>query len=173
MAQTSYATAQSAAFPGMLADSTAKQTESFFNAEASAEIPFGVMVKQGTGDFTCNLLAAITDNIVGISHHSHTYEYGTTGGGVVPKDPVNVLTKGRVWVTVEDACTPASTVFTRAVATGAEVKGAFRATADGTDTIQLYGARFITSAGAGGLAMLEFDLQAHRAAVAAIATATA
>ena len=162
MAQTSYASARPIAFAGMLADTYPNFIEPFFNAEASAEIPFGVMCKQGSGDFTCTLLGAITDRLAGIAVHDHATNYGASGG-VSPKDAVNILTDGRCYVTVEDAVTPASGVYVRAVVAGAEVKGAFRGTADSTDTILLYGARFVTSAGAGGLAIVEFDLKTHLA----------
>lgn len=103
---------------------------------------------------------------------------GTDFLGVVVKDPnkvdtdgdnvanynvndmVGVLRAGRIVVTTEDAATAGGQVFVRIVATGAEVLGATRATADASDTVALPLdlARFETSAGAGELAVISINL---------------
>jgi hypothetical protein len=79
-----------------------------------------------------------------------------------------VLRKGRIFVRPEDAVTPTSEVHVRAVATVAEVAGAFRGTNDGTtDTIDITGfAKWHTSAGAGEIAILEIDMTQASLAVA-------
>ena len=168
MPQTSYDYTHPIGFPGMLADSArTKMAESYFSEETgSTEIPLGVMVRQGTADKGCLKLTATTNVLVGVTLHHHANVYGT-GGGYTTKQPVPVLTKGRVIVTVEDAVTKSSAVYVRAVATGGEVAGAFRGTADGTDTIRLWGARFRASASAAGLTILEFDMEAYFAGAAA------
>lgn len=160
--QTSVAESMTAAFAGMVADSSPnKDVRSYVSEEASAEIPFGVMVGQGTLDDQCLLLAAITDKMIGVVVHSHAYakdvELGTTG--IKPKMTVGVMKKGVVWVYVEEAVTPASTVLCRAVAAGAEKAGAFRDTADASDLIDCSSfARFLSSTTGAGIALLEFDV---------------
>jgi hypothetical protein len=162
MSQTSIDSKMPIAVPGLLADNTmSKDAMSAFNAEASAEIPFGVMVAHGTADDDAKLLAATTDHLMGVSVFGHHYdrplELGDTG--LKPKTHFDVLRKGRIYVLVEEPVTPASAVFVRAVATGDEVAGAFRDTADGTDTIDISKfARFVTSAGTGELAVVEIDM---------------
>lgn len=164
--QTAFASAITGAFAGQSGDSSNKQDDSFINGETSAEIPFGVVVQQGTADNECKLLSATNNVLVGVTLHSNAYapttELGTTG--VKINVPLNVRSQGRVWVTVEEAVTPASNVLVRAVATGNEVAGAFRDTADASDCIDISGfARYLTSAGAGELALVEFDFRVRSA----------
>jgi hypothetical protein len=160
--QTSVSIQQGVAFDGMLGDaSMLKDCRSYVNEEASAEIPFGVMVAQGTGDDGCLKLAATSDKLIGIVVHSHSYqkdnELGSTG--LKPTVVLSVLTRGKIWVPVEEAVTPASDVLVRAVAGGSEVAGAFRDTADSTDCIDISSwARYLTSTTAAGRALLEFDV---------------
>lgn len=151
------------AYAGMVGDSSmVKQIDSFISEESSAEMAFGIMVGQGTADNGCLLLATVNDNLIGVTVHSHRYakdqELGDTG--LLPEATVQVMSQGRIWVQVEEAVTPASGVHVRAVATGNEVAGAFRDTQDGTDTIDISGfAKYLTSAGANGFALLEFDMR--------------
>lgn len=171
MPQLSYPIAPPIGFAGMLADGTLlKDCESAFNQEASAELPFGIMVKRGTVDQAVKLMTANTETPWGITVHSLTYELGTFAGtvpagtgGIVPKDPVSVLTRGRIFVAVEEAVTPASVVYVRVSGTGQA--GAFRASAagsSGVETLLLKGARYCASqATIGGLVKLEFDLMAN------------
>jgi hypothetical protein len=151
---------------GQLADSGRNDVLSKTSEEASAEIPYGVMVAQGTADDGVVLLAATTDVLVGVSVLSHDYAVGVEVGdtGYKPKTTFGVLNVGRIAVLVEEAVTPASSVYVRAVAAGAEVKGAFRDTADGTDTIDISSfARYVTSAGAGEIAIVDIDMRNRNA----------
>ncbi len=163
--QTSVAAA-AAGFAGMLADATPHQIDSRVSEEASAEIPFGVMVIRGTDEDNGALLlntssAAMAPLLAGIVVHTQNYAKPTQLGdtGLKPGVMLNLLQKGRIWVTTEDACDPGDTVKVRAVATGNEVKGAFRVAADSTDCVDISKfAKWITTAGAGGVAMLEIDM---------------
>ena len=149
------------AIEGQLVDSYPHEISSYVSEEASDEIPFGVMVKQGTGDAQALKLAAQADVPIGVVVHSHAYAKDTELGstGLKPKVTLGVLTRGRIWVKVEEAVTPASVVRYRAIAAGAEVAGAFRDTADANDTVACTNfARYITSAAASGLAILEIDM---------------
>lgn len=86
---------------------------------------------------------------------------GSAGGSpYVAGDPVPVLTRGRVWVTVEETVTSDSPVYWRIKANGANtVVGGFRASADGGTAILLSSnqVRWIMGAGAGGLAVLDIN----------------
>lgn len=167
MPQTSVSAAMTEAFQGMLGDASYhKHVESYVNEESSAEIPFGVFVKRGTAANTAIKLTATSDELEGVVVHSHAYdkdnELGTTG--LKPKVTMGVLARGRIWVPVEEAVTPASSVLVRAVATGSEVAGACRDTADGSDCIDISKyARFLTSTSGAGIALLEYDVIARKA----------
>lgn len=166
---TSVKQAIGAAIAGMLADTKLVEIDSFVSEEASAEIPFGVMVKQGTADNGALKLTATSNKLVGLVVHDHSYAKDTELGstGLKPKTTLRVMTKGRAWVTVEEAVTPASAVKVRAVAGGSEVAGAFRDTADSTDCIDISAfARYLTTAGAGELALLDLDMSGRNDAVA-------
>lgn len=163
------------AVAGMLADdSLGKDVLSKINGEASAEIPFGVMVAKGSADDECLKLAATSDKLVGVvvygpayarSVGSTTLELGTTG--LTPNTLMDVLNVGRIYVFPEEAVTPASAVRVRAVAAGAEVAGAFRATADSTDCIDISKfARWLTSGSSTVPAVVEIDMRNAALAVA-------
>ena len=71
------------AFPGMRSSSHFGHVDGMINGEASAEIPFGVCVAQGSVDKSAIKLAATSDKLVGIVMFRHGYadtiELGTTG----------------------------------------------------------------------------------------------
>ncbi len=164
MPQTTVNDTQSVAlFEGALADSSRPECESRVNEEASAEIPFGVMVAEGSADKQKGALnlSAQADKLAGVVTHSHAYnkdnELGATG--LKPDVVMTVLRRGVVWVKVEESVTPDSPVRVRAVATGSEVPGAFRTSQDLTDTIDISSfARYLGSASAGGLVKLWIDM---------------
>lgn len=161
--QTSYAQSMTAAFAGMLADNGANDCIAMTNDEASAEIAFGraVMFGSTTNANSAKLPTSENAVIAGIVVHSHSYaqttELGTTGvkvGGVL-----NVLRKGRIWVTVEDAVVPGDRLWVRGVAGGdPEFLGGVLPADDSTDTVDCTGqGQFLTAAAAGALAVLEVD----------------
>jgi hypothetical protein len=124
-------------------------------------MPFGIAVKEGTGDNDANLPGAGTDKLAGILLHSHAYdknnELGTTG--LKPKAVLGVLRKGRVYVTVEEAVVKGDRLFVRHTAgVGGTQKGAVRKSAVGGETVDATKQGvFLTSASAAGLAVLEVD----------------
>lgn len=80
-------------------------------------------------------------------------------------ESIALLRSGRVLVTVEEAVAVGQQAYVRLIATGNEVVGAFRASADGTpvtapDAVPLIGGRFVSSTSGAGLAVLELDLAA-------------
>lgn len=68
---------------------------------------------------------------------------------------VNVLCRGRVWVTTEEAVTPGQPVYVRYVAGASESQGVFRKSADSTDCVKLDNARWVVGNSAAGLAVVE------------------
>lgn len=143
--------------PGSLPDA-AHQTENilaYVSEEASAEIPFGRMLAQGTADRQCLLMAAQADGLVGVAVRSQAYQVDTQLGstGLKPKVSVSVLTKGRIYVTAVDAVAPGDAVRLN------ESGGTFQTAASAGVTVDISkNARWLTSADAGEVALLEFDM---------------
>ena len=159
--QTTYLADVPVAYAGMLYDNGPNDVFSMINKEATAEIPFGVAVafEGSTRDAGILSIDATTDKACGIVLHSHMYstlDVGTTG--LKPGAVMNILRKGRVWVTAEMAVAPGDRLFIRAVVTGAEVEGALANAADSTDMIDSTNQGvWLTTAAIGGLAVLEVD----------------
>lgn len=164
MAQLSYTTNMAPAFAGMKVDIGQDYVRSMVNAEATAELPFGIAVVQGTGDDACILPVDAASKYVGVVLHSHhydpTYDMGVVG--LKPKVTVNILVWGQCYVTVEEAVTVGDRVFVRHTPGTGTQRGAFRRSADAATTIEIRGARYLTSAAAGGVAQVEVDFNATR-----------
>lgn len=162
--QLSYSRTQAVAFAGMKVDLTDDYVRSYANTEASAEMPFGVMLALGTGEQDAILPASGTAKLIGVLLHSHDYgdrDVGTTG--VLPKGALSVLSRGTVWVTVEEAVAVGDRPFIRfATGAGGSQKGAWRKSADTATALELKGGRYVTAASANGLAQVEFDALVQR-----------
>lgn len=164
MPQTSVLAALPVAFEGDLADDWTVENgaiDSVTSEEASAEIAFGLALKKGTASDSALLLTAITEAVTGIAVREDDFskpdQLGDTG--IKPKVTFRVLRFGRIRVLPEAAVTEASGVFVRAVATGGERAGAFRGTADGTDTIDISAFASWRSSGSSTVpAILEINL---------------
>lgn len=155
-----------ASFQGQRVTQPGDVVDSFVSEEVSAEIPFGVMVKRGAAVGGALKLTAITDVLAGIVCHSHSYAKPEELGdvGLKPKVSLSVLRRGDIWVHVEEAVTPASSVFVRAVVAGNEVAGDFRDTADATDLIDCSAfAEFLGSTAGAGLVLVRVDMTNRRA----------
>lgn len=154
------------AVAGLLADNTlSKDCLSAINEEASAEIPFGVMVCRGTTDLGVKLLntsaAAMASALKGVVVFGQSFakpdDLGDTG--LKPFMAFSILSKGRIYVQVEEAVAIGDAVRVRAVATGGEVKGAFRTSADASDCVDISKfARWTRGADAAGFAIVEIDM---------------
>lgn len=171
MPQTSVSTAPSVAFAGMLADAAnTEDVDSYVSEEASAEMPFGAMVCQGASDDTCKIFGANTDKMVGIVQHSHAYQIANELGavGLKPKVTIGVKKRGKIWVTVDEAVTPASAVRVRNDANGgANTNGTFRTTASAGHTMNISSfARFLSTTTGAGVALLEYDVTMRSGATA-------
>lgn len=163
--QTVYLDYMKAGFPGMKADSSdVDDVRTHASGEAATEIPFGVVVaKKAATDVGVVLPTALADVLLGVVVHSHDYAKGYELGsvGLKPQASLSVMNKGKIYVTVEDAVVAGNRAFSRYA--GAGQKGAFRGAAVANETVELKGCRYLTSAAAGGLAVLEVDFNVVRA----------
>jgi hypothetical protein len=153
-----------------------KNVRSYVSEESSAEIPFGVMVVEGTDGATQALLphtsAAASEQIMlGVVQHSHYYAKDIELGdvGLKPGATLGVRTHGTILVLIEENVAIGDDVRVRVVATGDEQAGAFRTTADDTsDCVDISAFARWVSAGtaAEGFAELEIDMTNRASAVA-------
>ena len=132
-------------------------------------VPFGVLVVEDTtslSDERAHLPQATGDittvgKVAGIAIHNHGVEQnkgGINNLGYEPQSAMNVLREGRAVVRVEDAVVKGGLPFVRFVAGAGEQLGAFRSDADGADAVALPNASYKTSAGAGGLAVVQINV---------------
>lgn len=145
--------------------------DSGFNEEASAPMAFGLIVARGTVADGYIQPAGATDaaKANGVLMHSHAYARSTDGTnatgdlistGVLPKGKLNVVRKGRMYVTTEqDLAVGDTTLRVRHTAgAGGSSIGAIRKDAVANETLSLgRAAQVIVAASAGGLAVIEFD----------------
>ncbi len=164
MAQTTYTDTFALGFEGQLADGGVDRF-SETRVNTTVEMSFGrAVVRHASNDNEVEVPSTGNTNFEGVTHHTHAVELGEITGtateGIPVNKPANILRKGRVLVIVEEAVTPASSVFFRHNAPGAlpEALGRFRTDADAGDATQVTAARFVTSASAGELAILELNL---------------
>lgn len=103
------------------------------------------------------LAADITGAAIGIVLKSHDMECtDETEPSIPAKKAASVMKKGRAWVKVEDGCVYGGAVNVRYAGTGS--KGAFLGTAVTNETAILPNAKFLSTAGAGELAVVEINL---------------
>jgi hypothetical protein len=171
--QTTVSVAPDIGVPGQLADFQGMDDGVIFSKtskEASATIPFGVAVKQGTLDDDVLLMTAAANKLAGVVVWANDFAIPSelVAAGLTPGTTFGVLFDGPILVTVEDAVTPASGVHIRFSANGGNVQpGAFRGTADATHTIDASAfCRYLTSAGAGGTAVVYVNFANAALAVA-------
>lgn len=159
MAQTDYSINQPVAFAGMLGEISFKRVSTGVNAQGAA-IPFGVAVTKATGDGNYDLPNAAGDKVYGIVLHSHDVDQRDLTGtqGVPVSAPFNLLEEGVAFVAVEEAVADGDPVYARfATGAGGTQLGAFRKSADTTTAGLVKGAKFRSTAAAGGLAMVSFS----------------
>lgn len=162
MPVTSYPTSAPLGFAGQLADEAPHYVRSAVNKEASA-LPFGLAFKRGAADGEALLPTAGTDKMIGIGVHRHDVNMvGASGWGATAGMPAgerfDLLLNGVVWVLVEEAVVENDPCFVRfAAGAGGTQKGAFRKSADTATAVIVKGARFLSSAAIGGLALVEFS----------------
>jgi hypothetical protein len=176
--QTTYTTAPTTGFAGQKADNRPAQYVTAKNAEASASMPFGAIVafktSSPTSDDDSILPAATTAKLKGVVAWQNDFERtftlidGTTVGeldsvGLTVGTIFDCARSGVFFVTCEDGCNPGDRLFVR-VAGG--TLGAARSTdATGSTCIDATNCgQWLTTALAGGIAVLEFNFLAKTTA---------
>jgi len=149
----------------------------------AASIPYGVAVskKAGGDDNEYALPTAASPKVEGITvfeHNERVPANGVFNVEIADGQPFNLLEKGFATVEVEEAVTQGDIAYVRHTANGLRTQlGAFRKSDDAGTAAIVRGARYLTSAGAGGLALVEIDaavdagLGSLEASVAAAAAA--
>jgi hypothetical protein len=172
--QTAYTVAPPAAYAGMLADDTDNDIMTLANTEASASMPFGIVVAFKTtspaSDRDAILPSATQQKLAGVLVHSHDYERtftlpdGTTAGeldstGIKPGAEIAVLWRGTVWVKVQQAVVVGDRLFVCHTANAVyTAKGQVGNADESSNTVDATAiGRFTSSAAAGGLAKLQVD----------------
>lgn len=156
---------------GMAADLGSEElanTVSAYNAEASTNMPFGIMVKKGAVAGAANLLSGASDasKLLGVVMFNHLFDVpeqmAADGSGLLPGTYFGVAKTLR-WVVPTEAAVTAQTseVHVRHTANGAGhlVIGGFTPTADPNKTIDCTAfASWVTDTTGAGLAVLEIDM---------------
>lgn len=157
MTQLTYPTDLSIGLAGQKADTGPCDVLSRASEEATA-FAYGKAVVAGTDPDLQALLPTGAATLLGVAMHSHAAENDlATAVSIEDERMFNVLHDGRIYVQVEEAVTPASTVFVRVSAGGLGL-GSFRASDPGASAaLSGTGMRYITSAGINGIAVLEVD----------------
>lgn len=153
MAQLTYDLQTEVAVAGMQADMNPSEINSY---NATVALDFGLMVSKVAGDDDgAELPTASTADMIGVTVRDLTKVSGDYQIG----DAASVMKKGKVYVKVEEAVTPDDDVFVRfANGAGGTVKGIFRTDADTATAVQVTNAKFMTSADAGGVAVIDLSL---------------
>jgi hypothetical protein len=165
-------------FAGVAADTNSTPCESYVNAEASQELPFGTMAVQGTGDSDAKVFASNANKMIGIvrNHFAYAQTNGPAYGGdigtigVKPKVSVQAAQRGKMTVVVGEAVTPNSPVRVRATTNAGALgtalgPGTFCTTASAGHTVRCPFMRFTTSTTGAGVAEVAFDMNMRDTAV--------
>lgn len=154
MSQTTYALSPDAAIAGMLGDPNSDaHIRSYANEEATTT-PFGLAMVEGTLPEEQVLKpSAASQTFMGVGVHAHGSE-DLTAAGAGTDEMMGILSKGRVWVQVDEAVVAGDPVFFRHTGAAADI-GKFRNDADTANADALPGARFVV--GGSTLALLELN----------------
>lgn len=163
--QTSVAFTPSAALPGDVMGSDYAS----MNRSADVVMQGGLLVVIGAHDDSCKLPTASGDitsvlKPLGVTRSNVARDPNFPSGGTAGYtyqigDTVEIVKRGQVWVTVEEAVSPADDVYVRHTANGDNTqRGAFRTSSDSSNAALLAGARFLTTAAAGSVALLDLNL---------------
>lgn len=118
------------------------------NCETAAGIAFGVAVSQGTADDGAVIGGASAAVFVGVTIADKSVPNDGGADGYNQYDSMGVMTRGRIWVTVGGDVTDGGDV-TFALATGV-----LSSIAAGAANFAITGARWMTTATSGNLALL-------------------
>lgn len=162
MSQTAYNMTGPESISGMLDDASGSPKNIVTRNNPAVEIPFGRAVAKIVGDDDGIKLpdgAGVT--LEGVCLESRAVPEGsaTLDSAWPVKSAVPVIRRGRVRVFVEEAVTPADSVFVRHTVNGAlNQLGAFRKDNDGGKALAFTEAKYVKSAIAGEMATVDVNL---------------
>ncbi len=164
--QTSYEYYQSVPFAGVLYDlESDEDIRSYTNQEATAAMPFGIAVAQGSDDNGCILMVDTNSKILGITVHNHAFDpyfLPTTPAkaGIAAQGMASVLRKGRIWAIAEVAVAPQDDVFARYTVAAApkDQLGGLGNSADTSTAKQIAQAKWLSTAAAGAVAQVDINM---------------
>lgn len=151
MAQTSFSQDMAIGLPGLLHGHGPK---SLLPCRAEVAFDFGYLVVQGTDDDEAKLPTTSGQKPIGIVVRDMSVRDEAAANDVLAGETCTVLRQGEITVQVEGAVTAGGAVFFRHTGGG---EGRLRADADSGDAEALVGAKFLTSASAGGLARVAIN----------------
>lgn len=163
--QTSVSFTPNAAIPGDVhGDIGASMTRA-----ASVVMQGGLLAVLASNDDDCKLPTASGDitsvlKPLGVTRSNVARDPNFPSGGTAGYtyqigDSVELVSRGRVWVTVEEAVAPGDDVYVRHTASGGNTqRGSFRTSSDSSTAALLAGARYLTTASADGLALVDLNL---------------
>lgn len=162
MSQTSYSLSMGRGLEGQLADSG---PHDIITMELPARVPFGLGVTRGSTEGEAVVPDATSEVstkglFLGVTVHTHAVE--SVNDGLAPAYPAksvaSILKGGRILVKVEETVNAGDQAFCRfATGTGTQL-GSFRKSADTATAVAVPGAYYYKGASAGGLAVLELNL---------------
>lgn len=134
----------------------------------AAEVAFnaGLFVVQGTEDAQCKLPTTSGEVAKGlgitpsaVASSDPNFPLGGTGETYQIGDHVPAVSRGKVWVQVEEAVVAGDIPFVRyATGAGGTQKGSFRKSADTATAASLTGSLYLTSAAEDGYALVSVNL---------------
>jgi len=162
MSQTNYAVDPALAYRGLLGDPNKDAVISPFANGSGADVGFGIMVRRDATNLEDQFdnFSATGQTPLGILVHTHATQSRALAGsdGLEALEEASVLSKGRIWVAVEEAITVGDDVYFRHTAgTGTEI-GAFRNDADTASCDQITNARWLQGSTGAGVALLEINI---------------
>lgn len=116
--------------------------------ETVAGIAFGVAVGRGTADNGAVIGSTAATDFVGITIADKAVPYNGVADGYARYDSMGVMTRGRIWVVVGGDVTDGADV------TFSSTTGVLSSTAVGAGQFAITGARWMTTATNGNLALL-------------------
>lgn len=160
MSQTAYNEAMTTAVAGMVADG-AGAPNSIVTRIGTEEILMGVAVANDTDDGSAKLPDGAGVVISGVAIRDISIPAGAASAdnSFPSGEAVPVMRKGRIWVVTEVAVQPGDAVYARYTANGGNTQlGAFRNDDDTAKAIVIAQARWISTTGGAGIALLEINL---------------
>jgi len=143
--------------PGMPASMTGWAADSKL-VETAAGIAFGIAVARGSADRGVVVGAGATVGLfVGITYRDNTL-VSSAADKYLQRQLAGIMIRGDIWVTAIAAVTPADPVR-------ADPATGTLGVAAGTGIVTLPNARWMTSAGAGGLAILRLNVPGNPSSV--------